>query len=345
MYSFEGLEYELSAERILRLKPDWALWRHYLGCDYELGRSIRAPYRIDRSPSFCLTYNMLTGKIIGRDYGKGGFHGDIFDYVQMIYKLDFYSALIRVNLDFGLGLRYSSSYKESKGVTKADLEALEAFQAKYDQQISRVQYCPRYFEEEDIHYWTQYGISSATLFAYHVHAAQKVWLNDRLLYTYKQGDPCYVYFFPKTPYRAETRAKCYWPARPQRRFITNASNDAEVQGYDQCGISEHKAGELLVLTKSMKDCMVFHEFGIDAMAPHGESQKLNADFVRHLRKYYKRIISLYDRDATGLKGARYLWKEYEIPPGFINKKYKCKDVSDLFKAHGKQVTSNFIFEL
>ncbi len=173
-----------------------------------------------------------------------------------------------------------------------------------------------------------------------------------MIYYNKRSDPCYVYDFPITDYRPKPHLKCYWPTRTTHRFMGNCSNDRDVQGYDQCSIAKKKHADLLVLTKSMKDCMVLHEFGVEAMATHGESQRFDADFIRHLRKYYKRIVSLYDRDLTGMiggtsgkGGARYLWREYEICPYFIDKKYVCKDISDLYKTHGQAIVTNFIQKL
>ncbi len=355
-YGFQNVgDYELSAEKILQRKPDSVLWRLYLGRDYELGKSIRAPYRADRNPSFCLKYDTRSGKIIAKDYGSGGFHGDVFDYVQMLYNLDYYSALVKVNQDFDLGLGYNPD--RSKGVSGSkvsmrDAEMLKEFQQNYEQKEVLIQYKPRHFTKADAEYWTQYGITGRTILKYKVYAAEKVWRDKALVYYHKGADPCYVYFFPEADYRPRAHAKCYWPKRKTYRFMGNCSNIRDVQGYDQCSIAKKQYADLLVLTKSMKDCMVLHEFGVEAMATHGESQKFDADFIRHLRKYYKRIISLYDRDVTGMiggasgkGGARYLWREYGIRPYFINKKYMCKDVSDLYKAHGKDITNIFIQQL
>ena len=347
-YGFRDLGPELSAEKILAKRPDSVLWRHYLGCDFELGRSIRAPYRPDKNPSFCLQYNSRSGKIIGKDYGKGGFHGDVFDYVMMKYNLDYYSALVRVNIDFDLGLSYNSELY-GKGaankITKREAAVLDTFQEKYERTEVVLLYKWRYWDKGNIAYWTQYGISSRTLFKYKVMVADKLYRNGAQIYWYKSSDPCYVYDFPITEYRLKPHLKCYWPMRTTIRFMGNCSNARDVQGYDQCSIAKKEYADLLVLTKSMKDCMVLHEQGIEAMATHGESQKFDADFIRHLRKYYKRIVSLYDRDATGVVGARYLWREYGISPYFIDKKYVCKDISDLYKTHGESTVKQFIQKL
>lgn len=339
MYGFTNSSiYGLSAEKILAKVPDSVLWRHYLGCNYELGKSIQAQYRIDRDPSFCLNYDIKSGKIMGRDYGKGGFHGDIFDYVQMLNKIDYYSALAKVSKDFDLGL---GSGLTSSG-TYVDRVALERFQRVYEQKEVLIQYKPRSFTKDDTEYWAQYGITGTTILKYRVYAAEKVWRDKALVYYQKKCDPCYVYYFPQKEYRKIARAKCYWPGRTKYRFMGNCSNDYDVQGYDQCSIANKQMADLLILTKSMKDCMVFHENGTESMATHGEAHRFSPDFIRHLKKYYKRIVSVYDRDITGMRGARYLWKEYQIYPYFINKKYASKDLSDLYKAHGQQVTKTFI---
>lgn len=352
-YGFASLsDFEITPERILSKVSDTVLWRYYLGCDFEVGVSISARYRVDRTPSFFIYYNSTKHKIYAKDYGKGGFEGDIFAYVQKVHGLNFYSALVKINLDFNLGFLYSPAKYQGGTVnivSSDELKRLKSFERKHDRKYTKVQFKSRQYSERDYEYWASYGISGATLRMYKVYAVQQLYLGGDSTYIYNPGRPCYAYYFPKTYYREEEHAKCYFPCSPpgSLRFMGNASNLRDVQGYDQCAIARQprERGELLVLTKSMKDCMLFREFGIDAMASHGETQRFLDDFIRHIKGNYDRIISLYDRDASGIIGAKYLWKDYGIVPHFINKKYACKDISDLYKMHGKDTVKGFIEQI
>jgi hypothetical protein len=98
--------------------------------------------------------------------------------------------------------------------------------------------------------------------------------------------------------------------------------------------------DTLIITKSLKDVMVFYEFigdRYDVIAPHSETY-----FYRDLSKVFichKKIIIIYDFDLAGVTGANKLRKRY--PDKFlvkfvstkrmtINGKIKVidKDISD-----------------
>lgn len=329
------------------------LWRYYLGVPFRVGESICAPYRVDKNPSMSFYYDSTKHKICAKDHGRGTFHGDVFDYVRIIYGLDFYSTLVKINLDFNLGLMYNSSrYLGVVRKATPNLAELREFENKHDNlAYSGITYSQRELNLDDKRYWYKYGISAATLFLYKVHAVKDLKINGQSSYRYTAGlssdNPCYIYYFPATRYRAQAKAKCYWPKAPEGsiRFLGNASNKYDVQGYDQCSIAtkkEGEKGEFLVLTKSMKDCMLFHELGIEAMAPHGESQLFTNEFIAHLKRYYKVIVSLYDKDITGVRGAKKLWKDHQIRPYFIPKKYNSKDLTDMYKKEGRKETIKLI---
>jgi hypothetical protein len=95
----------------------------------------------------------------------------------------------------------------------------------------------------------------------------------------------------------------------------------------------------------MKDCMVLRDLGYDSMAIHGEGQRFYTDFIRHIKKYYSVILSIYDRDAAGVRGAKLLWDDFRIPAYFLHRSVRtkeCKDVSDMRKIHGREKVKDFI---
>lgn len=343
MYGFEDIDKGvLTVENVLDLVPEVILWRYYTGVNFKFGKPFCATYRIDNKPSFSIMENKYTGRLIGKDFSTD-FSGDIFNYLQMVYKLDFYYTLIKVNLDFDLKLAYNKLKYPVEGlkITKVSSEdkiKIENYNSAVKSSQVKLQILKRPGNDADIAYWAQYGISRATLNTYHVSPVQELYKDGEQIYNDISGtkpDPCYAYYFPKSKH-----LKCYWPLRKDRRFMGNISNLTDIQGYDQCDIKGPT--KLLILTKSMKDCMTLHEFGIDAIAIHGETQKFSPDFIRHIKKYYPRIISLYDRDYSGFIGAKYLWREYKIAPYFINKSHHSKDISDLYKNCGREVVQRMI---
>lgn len=51
-------------------------------------------------------------------------------------------------------------------------------------------------------------------------------------------------------------------------------------------------GDILFITKSMKDVMCLHEMGIPAVSPSSESTFLPKDVLEQLKTRFKRIIIL-----------------------------------------------------
>lgn len=341
-YSFNGCtdpKKELTMENILYQVSEIVLWRYYIKQDFKLGRPFSAPYRQDTNPSFGIFQR--NNRIYAKDFG-GYFYGDIFNYLQFIYGLNYYHSLIKINEDFGLGLCYNKELNKvnissTKTIGKRQLKKLEKFEQTVHSESTKIQIIPRRINEEDIEYWESYGISQELLKLYNVYNVQMMKVNGYVQYMYTPNDPAYGYYFPKTKH-----IKIYFPYRERNRFIGSVNNFEDIQGYYQCDVKRKEENKLLILTKSMKDVMTLRSFGIDAMAIHGERHRFQEDFIRHIKKYYNRIISLYDRDEKGMQGAKYLWKEYNIAPYFINKKYKSKDISDLYKIKGKEITLDFI---
>lgn len=350
--SSNSADEDLTVYNILKRVSEIILWRYYIGSGFKIGSAFNAPYRVDNDASFSLKYDSRK-RLMYKDFGRPGVYGDIFNYLQMVYNISFLESLEKVNEDFGLNLKNKTNkivltQKERK---KSKISAEEArklldFEKKIKETQSQIliQAVTRKWTEDDLRYWNNFGISEAVLKKYFVFPAKEVFKNKTLVYTYNKSNPCYIYYFPKSKH-----VKCYLPFNvdKSRRFFGNVNNLEDIQGYYQCNVKDikDKENKLLILTKSMKDVMLLREFGIDAMALHGENHRFEDDFIRHIKKYYGKIVSLYDRDKAGILGAKRLWKEHGIKAFFINKKWHCKDISDLFMTYGNDVVEDFLVSL
>lgn len=346
----ENIYYELKAENILSKVREETLWRYYIGFDYELKKDYISPLRPKEDrPSFNL-YEDSRRRIKFKDFGGGGIHGDIFDFLQKRDGLTYYETMVRVNVDFGLrlGNPHEQSYKGFKPMGVRIMAELGKFEEKFPAQVAPlINAHTKAYTESDYNYWMQYGITKDTLKLYDVHCIGRIRIKKGdaywyEVYQYSADNPCYGYYFPKSKH-----IKCYFPlaSSSQIRFIGNANNYEDIQGYYQCNVKRDKANKLLILTKSMKDCMCLREMGYEAMSIHGEGQYFYKDFIRHIKKYYPKIISMYDRDRTGVKGALYLWRTYGISAVLTPKslaKQGIKDISDMYRALGKERTEEYM---
>ena len=98
----------------------------------------------------------------------------------------------------------------------------------------------------------------------------------------------------------------------------------------------------MIVTSSLKDCMVFRLLGFNSLAPQSESSFLNENQFQMLSMRFKNIIINYDNDETGLKFMRkysqqFGIKSFVIPDGI-------KDISDYISIKGydetKKLTKN-----
>ena len=83
----------------------------------------------------------------------------------------------------------------------------------------------------------------------------------------------------------------------------------------------------------MKDVMCLYEMGIPAISPSSESTFIPDKVLEQLKKRFKRIIILFDRDEAGVKYLRKMSLKTGLEGLLIHKKFKAKDVSDAIKAN------------
>lgn len=337
-FSFKnnGLE-PLSLKNILLKVDQLTLWKYYTSNPtLELFKTIKSPFREDRTPSFSLYVNDY-GKVLGNDF-RGDFHGDIIDYISKIIEpgLSFYQALVRINEDFQLDLKVKSDYTYKSSTSITHIGPIVQNNNTIKKNNHKIDFKSRKFNQTDIKFFKKQGISLKTLNKFNVFPVEKAFLNNEVYYTYLgDEDPCYAYFYPRT-----NKVKLYFPHRKTNRFLSNCTNESEFQGLWQLDKNKKE----LVITKSYKDIMLFYELGFNAIAPHGEGHRFPEKIINFINKNFETIILLFDNDLVGIKNSRRIRKEYGYNPYLINRrKYKnIKDLCELYKSEGYNQTFNFI---
>lgn len=104
-----------------------------------------------------------------------------------------------------------------------------------------------------------------------------------------------------------------------------------------------KNDDYLVITKSMKDVMLLHEFDIPSIAPVSETVFLTDSHYKKLKDRFGKLILLYDNDYTGIKFMNKIRKKYDVMPLWLPFNGP-KDISDYYKAYGKEKTQLLIDE-
>ena len=312
---------DLTAEYILGLYPQEQIMERYLGVPIKLNTRFLSPLRKDNNPT-CGFFYTKEGTLIFKDFA-GFFAGGCFKVVMHLYTCSFHEALELIASDLNL--------IEGVRVERKNYPHLVDIKRKE----TTIQIKKRPFNDEDRDYWQKYGLKKNTLLYFKTYPITLLWLNGKIIYNYKKGDPAYAYCY------GEGRYKIYFPLRKLNRFMCNCS---VVQG-EQIPRDYSKG---TIITKSMKDVMVLYQMGYTAVAPQSETVYPDEEWINDLRKKSIKLVSLYDFDRAGVTMANYMRKKYGIHPCFLtdgrfgSQPFAGKDISDLVEAIGYTFTKEIV---
>lgn len=316
---------KISKELILSRFSEEQLMEYYLHLPVKRGL-FRSPLRRDKQPT-CSFYRNNSGTLIFKDFATGQ-HLNVFGVVQEIFKCDYHEALRIIANDMGI-VRDKELRRNPGKINESPTKIT-------DKEMSKIQVEVQDFTDLELKWWGKYGITLDILKKFNVYSCKHVFLNGNLLAKSQQHCPIFGYYGKK--YQGLELWRCYFPKRTSFRFITNWPSK-KIQGYDQLP----KEGKLLVITKSMKDCMTLYSCGISAIAPNSENLFVSDNMLSELKSRFKYIVVFYDNDRPGLHNMARIRREHpELVYISIPKQYGNKDISDFYKDHGRKETLNLI---
>ena len=276
-----------------------------------------SPFRKDKNPSFGIYYSKRTKQLLFKDHGTGEC-GNVIKFVSLFTGKTEYNDILSDIVD-KLNITNNTKLVSSKQYIPPTETVIGVVRQE--------------FTDVDINYWKQFNISINTLKKFNVNSIKYYLCNGIVKGTYKRENPMYAY-------KVYNNFKIYRPLADKYTKWRNNLTDYDIQGYEQLP----QKGDILFITKSMKDVMCLHEMGYPAVSPSSESTFLPKDVLEQLKTRFKRIIILFDRDVAGVKRSRKLSRETGLEAMFINKKFKAKDVSDAVKANSFEKIKNWLDE-
>jgi hypothetical protein len=315
LYDLERLA--LTYDRLLQYVTEYEVFAYYLGYNFKVGRVFASPFREDTHPSFSI-FRSKENSLMFKDFATSE-SGNCIDFVQNVFNIAWSRALEKVYEDLVDG-------RNKKEIIK--IEKQPRHESKTKIAIKR-----RYFNDNDDLYWSQYGITREILKEHNTYPISFYWINDNpIWYKYNLGDPAYAsgVFDKFKIYRPTTKNK-------KDKFISNCTA-YDLFGWEQ--LPEH--GDLVIITKSLKDMLVLKLNGYNSVATQGEGHSIPKEIITELRNRFDRIAVLYDRDNAGVNSTKKLVHKHNFDFAFIPKKYKCKDISDLRKAYGAEETKEVL---
>lgn len=306
----------LTLDWILSKVDEYDIYASYIG-QFKVGMIYNSPFRKDNNPSFGIFYSKRAQKLLFKDHGTG-MCGNVIKFVQEYTGKTDYQEILKDIVErtkitnttrFVSSKHYISSTETVIGVVRQE------------------------FTQKDIDYWAQFHISVKTLKTFDVSSIKYYLCNGVVKGIYKEENPMYAY-------KVYNNFKIYRPLADKYTKWRNNLTDTDIQGYKQLP----KNGSICIITKSLKDVMCLYEMGIPAISPSSESTFIPETALNDIKKRFKRVLILFDRDTAGIKNSRKISLKTGLNGFFINKKYKSKDISDAIKNNSFETIKTWLYE-
>jgi hypothetical protein len=317
----------LNLDEILKHTTEYDIYSYYLGSKFDVGRIMSSPFRQDSRPSFGIFKSSSSDALLWKDQGTGK-TGNVITFVKELKDLYHNKQALKL------------IWEE---VVKGNLVATDrgkVITKVYSTVKTSISVKRKNFTDTDDEYWGKYYIDRDTLNKYNVVPILYFWVNDTLQsLVYSKDSPMYAY-------KIFDKFKIYRPLSIFRKdkWRTNCSS-IDLQGYEQLP----ESGDLLIITKSLKDVMVLHELGYNSVALQSENDHLYKDVYNNLHERFKRIVVFFDNDKPGFESAIKLCDKYDLERISIDSSclelYDVKDISDYISVFGKETTSTLLQSL
>lgn len=260
-----------------------------------------------------------------KDFATGE-TGNVVKFVQRLFDIRYHEALNKIWKDL------ITNNKVKQRIPKMELELKEPSKV--------IGVKRKYFTKTDDDYWTQYGIDREVLKYFNVSPIESFWVNDvQQPFVYTKDCPMYAY-------KVYNKFKIYRPyAKRREDKWRNNCGPYDIQGWEQLP----ESGEIVIITKSLKDVMVLYELGYPAIAPQSENSAIPKKVIENLRLRFKTIVILFDNDTAGRDGAKKIAEKFVLPHIYFSIDnfilYDIKDVSDYVKQFGHVDAGNALIKL
>lgn len=320
---------------ILDYVNEESIYSYYLGVNINPNKLHKCCFHEDRTPS--LGFYNRDGVLYYNCFGCGA-HGNVFEFVKILFNLDYGQAIDKIKEDFNIEKRN----RNSRGSNSNSTTLLGgAFKLHSSCTSKRTEITPifRNFRRLDFDYWNQYHIPLDLLIKYEVTPCESVYVKNKAgeLYQFaihSNNNPIYHY-------NIDDSSKVYRPLNPTKKgkWLSN-TNAFDIQGLKQLP----KENDITFLTSSLKDVMFLNVLEYNSVASGGEGILIPDKIMDYIFAVSKEVILFYNNDEAGIKYSKdhskyYGVKSIMIPEGLP------KDPSDLGKQYGLEFSKNLINSL
>lgn len=308
----------VSLDDILSKVTEADILSHYLGVT-EVPCIINSPLRQDRRPSFGL-YSTDGRRIFYTDLSTRD-RGGLLDLLGHMWNCGYKEVLTRINEDISKFCGGASIHS----YTPCAVRSTNSYNKDTDLQCK-----VRDWRSYDIEYWASYGITLEWLKYAEVYPiSHKIVIKDGHRYVFGADKYAYAYVEHK---EGKVTLKIYQPFNKAGYKWSNKHDNSVVSLWTK--VPEY--GEQICICSSLKDALcLWANTGIPSLAIQGEGYRMSDTAISELKRRYKQVFICLDNDEPGLKDAQKLAEETGFTNVVLPPFNEGKDISDLYKAKGK----------
>ncbi len=352
MAAFTSTKNLLTKENIHKHLDTYQLFKAYCKNFGSIDEMFKSEFRRDVEPSCHII--VWDGDLLYKDFGERGYR--VFDYIARKFNTDLIGALKIINKDFNLGLGRSDDFIRTGTSTEIIIPEKSSFNInQFEQRPTIIEVTPRRWTQADRKYLAQYDIPPLLLKYHKIYSIENYRIDskrqDNISYRVAPDQIAFTmeYYWVDGVFRR----KLYFPqAKGKGRFVSNVDNTI-VQGWT---LLPKNGSEILFVTKSYKDILIFNLLGYWAIAPNSEHSSIPDKVMEKLKLRFRNIYVWFDNDESGKAGAESFGKRFDLPftfnpdeepkdPSDFVKKYTLKDfdklVTQFLKNSERNYSSNF----
>lgn len=339
-----ALKYNITPEQIYQQIGCVNLFNKYFGTfDYSTAYHSRLRQDNKKSTGFYVQeakYNkqgkvISGGKVIYNDLTTGKKYNAI-SFVMALFKLDFYNALQRIAFDFKL-----TGDPNIKPV-------LQVVQPPPIKETKHFSITTKPFTKADLKFWQQFGITKQELINNNIYSVYSVKVKTFTIFT-EPDELKFAYLFKND--KGVGYVKIYTPYSEQWKWAGNVPLNLPF-GLHSLPVNS----DSLIITKSVKDCLLLRKWFPDCIGLQNESpSSITKETIKALKRCYKHIYIWFDFDRPGLSAANYYYKKHGFIPIFTlpikqnvwrqltkAKQQGIKDPSDFVKQYGLPLFEQYL---
>lgn len=312
MISFEN--FEVTYNDFISAISDEDIYSYYLG-EFEDNSWFSAPWRTDTDPSLRISY--YEGKWVWTDFGEDPRPKGAIDFIKRYYEVGFVQAL-------------QHGYHD---ILNSNVNGKKKTVIKYENKS----YCKiRNLLDYELEYWNQANITKKDLDYFNVYSGE-IRHNGMLWHKSKEKDPLFIYMWDKKI----PIYKGYRPFAPDSKLKFYSKNTSgHIQGWDKLP----EKGNILIITKSNKDIIVWSKLNYPAIAPHSENMFISSFDLYALQSRFKHIYVNYDNDDVGVKKSTQYSSEHNLKYFNLPISTNCKDPFQFVVCNGYDDLNNLFLE-